>query len=148
MRNRLVLLVAASLGLQVMFAQSGDLTVIGEKKSASAAVSSKELKSMLLGEKDHWAGGAKVVVVMTPLDSPATQEVLKSVCQMSEADFKRYFMQLQFQGKPSSPPKFLPNAAAIKAFVAATPGALGIVPAAQADASVTVVSVDGSAKLH
>ena len=123
--------------------QASDLAVIVNKKTVVLALTSHDLRSILLGEKDHWPNGQKLVAASLPPDVPETKLLLKQICGMSEADFKRYFMQLAFQGKSATPPRFLTSSAAVKALVSGTPGALGIIRARDVDASVNVISLDG-----
>ncbi len=120
-----------------------DLAVIVNKKTTVVALTSRDLRSILLGEKDHWPNGQRVLAASLSIDGPETKWVLKQICGMSEGDFKRYFMQLSFQGKSVSPPRILANPAALKALVSATPGALGIIRERDVDETVNVIPLDG-----
>ena len=144
-RGKLPLLAIGVLGFFSLALAAGptDLAVIVNKKTAVLAFSSRDLRSILLGEKEQWPNGQKVLAVSLPTEMPETKLILKEICGMSEADFKRYFMQLTFQGKTAIPPRIARSPAAVKALVSATPGALGIIPAADVDESVNVVSLDG-----
>jgi hypothetical protein len=117
--------------------------VIVNKADAQSAITSHDLRSVLLGEKEKWPDGNKVMAVLPTADHPETSFLLKAICGMSTADFKRYFMQLSFQGKTVALPRMLPSPASIKALVASTPGAVGIIPASSVDASVNQISLDG-----
>ena len=123
--------------------QASDLAVIVNKRTTVLALTSRDLRSIFLGEKDRWPNGQKLLAASLPPEVPETKFLLKQICGMSEADFKRYYMQLAFQGKPATPPKFLTSSAAVKALVSATPGALGVIPARDVDASVNVLALDG-----
>jgi hypothetical protein len=123
---------------------ANDLAVIVNKQTPVLVLTSRDLRSILLGQMDHWPSGQKIVAATLSTELPETRFVLKQVCAMSEGDFKRYFMQLAFQGKTVSLPKIMRNSAAIKALVSATPGALGIIPAREVDGLVNVVTLDGS----
>ena len=70
---------------------------------------------------------------------------MKVVFKMSDAALKRYYMQAAFTGKDILPPPELPTAAALKQFVARTPGAIGCILASDVDNTVTVLKVDGAA---
>ncbi len=125
-------------------AESGsDLAVIVNKQTAVLGLTSRDLRAILLGQTDHWPNGQKVVVASLPIELPETKLILKQICGMSEGDFKRYFMQLAFQGKAVSAPHIMKSTAAIKALVGITPGAVGIIPAHEVDSVVNVVSLDG-----
>lgn len=122
---------------------TSDLAVIVNKKTTVLALTSRDLRSILLGEKESWPNGQKVVAASLSAEGPETRLVLKQICGMSEGDFKRYFMQLTFQGKSIAAPRLMTSPAAVKALVSATPGALGIIRARDVDGSVNVIPLDG-----
>ena len=142
----LVLLVSSvlvSLSAGNSVEQASELAVIANKRTVVLALTSRELRSILLGERERWPNGQRLVAASVVPDVPETKFLLKQICGMSEADFKRYFMQLAFQGKSATPPRFLTSFSAVKALVSTTPGALGIIRARDVDASVNVIPLDG-----
>jgi hypothetical protein len=86
-----------------------------------------------------------VAAVQTPPESPERTLLLKAVYKMSESVLKRYYMHAAFTGTDIVPPKDVASAAALKQFVAGTPGAIGCILASDVDATVKVLKVDGSA---
>ena len=68
---------------------------------------------------------------------------LKAIYSMSEAEYNDYFVGQTFTGAVSAAPKSLPSPAAIKLYVAQTPGAIAYVRASDADDSVTVLKIGG-----
>ena len=120
-----------------------DLAVIVNKQTAILSLTSRDLRSILLGQTDHWPNGQKVIAASLPIEQPETKLLLKEICGMSEGDFKRYFMQLAFQGKALSPPRIMKTPSAIKALVSTTPGAVGVIPARDVDAVVNIIPLDG-----
>jgi hypothetical protein len=125
-------------------AGEADLAVVVNKSTTLATIPSADLRLMILGEKPKWPDGTKVTPVETPPDSPETALLLKSVFKMSDAVLKRYNMYATFTGKEIVPPKNLPSAAALKQFVARTPGAIGCILASEVDNTVKVLKVDGA----
>ncbi len=124
---------------------SGDLAVIVNKATALDTLSSTDLRSMILGEKAKWPDGKAVVTVQSALDSPEKNLQSKTVTKMNEAALKRYYMLAVFNGKEIALPKDLPSAAALKQFVARTPGSIGCILSSDVDDSVKVLKVDGAA---
>jgi ABC-type phosphate transport system substrate-binding protein len=122
-----------------------DLAIVVNKSTTLDTISSADLRSMFLGEKTKWPDGKKVTPVETSPQSPERALLLKAVFKMSDAALKRYFMQAAFTGKDISPPPELPSAAALKQFVARTPGAIGCILASDVDNTVTILKVDGAA---
>jgi len=70
---------------------------------------------------------------------------MKAVYKMSEVVLKRYYMHAAFTGTDIAPPKDMASSAALKQFVARTPGSIGCILASDVDESVKVLKVDGSA---
>jgi hypothetical protein len=69
---------------------------------------------------------------------------------MNDSEFSKYFMQAAFSGKSATPPKEVGSSAAVKSFVASSPGAIGFVRAEDfhgdgSDGGVKAVKVDGVA---
>ncbi len=127
-------------------AAPGDaLAIVVNKSTTLETISSADLRAMILGEKTKWPDGKKVTPVQTSPQSPEGILLLKVVCKMSEAALKRYYMQAAFTGKNIVPPGDLPSAAALKQFVARTPGAIGGILLSDVDNTVSVLKVDGSA---
>ena len=142
-----VAVVAAVIGIMAVSpspAESGDqIALIVNKTSPVLALTANDLKSIYLGEKERWPNGQKVTPVA--LSGPELKAFLKVVCGMSEPDYKKYFIQANFTGKTLVLPRIATSAAAAKALVSSTPGAIGFVRAADLDASVGTVRFNGSA---
>ena len=148
---RNIFLLSTVLLLLNAFASSGytgssnDLAIIVNKTESVSTLSDSDLRIIYLGQRDQWSDGSKVVAIIPALDTPEAQMLLKTACHMAPGDYKKYFMQMAFQGKSFSIVKTAPSTALVKALVSQTPGAIGIVRASQVDASVSVVKLDGTA---
>lgn len=137
-------LVLLLLALSMAGADSvSEVAVIVNKTIRVSSLSSRDLRGILLGTRDSWPNGMKLTAVSLPVTRAETRTVLKEVCGMSDVDFKRYFLLMNFQGKSVSPPRMMQSVDGIKSYVSSTPGALGVIPARDVDSSVTVMSIDG-----
>ena len=147
MRFPLAVLALALLdGFTLCCAASGaELAVVVNKSNALETISSADLRLMILGEKTKWPDGKKVSPVQTSAESPEGMLQMKVVFKMSDAVLKRYYMQAAFTGKDIAPPADVRSAAALKQFVARTPGAVGCILASDVDGTVSVLKVDGAA---
>jgi len=141
---RLFIPIAALILLTGALADEAELAVVVNKSATVATISSNELRQMTLGEKEKWPDGKKVIVVQTPAQSPERALVLKAVFKMTDVVLKRYMMHAAFTGQELAPPKDVASAAALKEFVARTPGAIGFILASDADDTVKVLKVDGA----
>jgi ABC-type phosphate transport system substrate-binding protein len=107
-----------------------------------------ELKKLFLGDRSRWDTGKAVAPVMLGPGAPERSAFLKIVCGMNDADLGKYFLQAAFTGKSATPPKELGSAAAVKSFVAASPGGIGFLKASDlpaGDTTVKPVKVDTAA---
>jgi ABC-type phosphate transport system substrate-binding protein len=135
----------AILPLLAIGSDSTDLAVIVNKKTAVLGMTTRDLKGIFLGEKEAWPNGTKLIAIAPSLEHAETRSLLKEICGMNEPDYKKYFMQMNFQGKTVNAPHLVASPAQVRAAVAATPGAIGIVNLHDVDTSVNVISLDGVA---
>lgn len=131
-------------------ADSGPIVVIVNSANPVQNLSMAELKKLFLSDRSHWDNGKPVTPVIVAPGSAVRTTFLKIVCGMNESDFNKYFMQAAFTGKSATAPKQVFNAAALKSFVASSPGAIGFVKALDfhgdgSDGGVKAVKIDGLA---
>jgi ABC-type phosphate transport system substrate-binding protein len=144
--NRLipfVALIALSSTLPASAADD-DLALVVNKSNSVDNLTKAQLKKMILGEQTSWSAG-KVSVILRATGQPERTGVLRSVCGMSEDDFNQHWMHANLNGDSASPPKSLGSAEAVRQLVMSIPGALGFLRAADVNATVKVVTVDGLA---
>jgi hypothetical protein len=137
---KLYLLIATLLLASTASAQDG-FTVIVQKDNAAASVTKAQLRKMMMGE-GSWQGGGKVVVALGPVGDSARTAALKDICGMSEADFAKHILRVKFEGASKSVPKTYASGAAVRQFVQATVGALGIVQAGELADTVKALPVE------
>jgi phosphate transport system substrate-binding protein len=128
-----------------MFAGDNDLAVVVNKANSVSNLTKSQLRKLVLGEQGSWPGGAKVTVALRSPGSPERSGILKTVCRMSEDDYTQHSMHSDFTGESITPPRILSSNAAIRQFVASSPGAVGFIPLKEVNDSVKVISVDGVA---
>jgi len=119
------------------------LAVVVGKTSSLDGVTTAELQKYFKAEKSKMPDGTKIIIVMQDVGNAARDAALHGIYKMSEAEYNDYFVGQTFTGAVQSAPKSFPSVAAVKAFVAATSGAIGYLRASDADDSVKVLKVDG-----
>jgi hypothetical protein len=124
-------------------AAADDAVVVVNKSSTVDTLTMAQLRKLLLGQ-DTQLGGKKVVIYLTPPGQPERGSALKAICGMTETDFNLHYMHAQFNGETAEPPKVAAGPAARKA-VAAAPGGLAIIRAADADDTVKIIKINGIA---
>jgi phosphate transport system substrate-binding protein len=125
-------------------AAADDVAVIVNKSNSTDSLSVAQVRKLLLGEETR-LGGQKASVVLTAPGVADRTAAIKSACGMSETDFNMYFMQAQFKGEMREAPKAVSSSAQVRQAVAAAPGGIGFIRAADVDDSVKVVKINGIA---
>lgn len=118
------LIISASFISAGLHAQEG-LTVIGNSKGSPYELKMGQLQSILKGEKQRWGDGTKVVIALMKTNTPVGNVTSKKVFNMSGDQLNKYWLALVFQGKADAP-SFFNSVNELEAFVAQTPGAIGI----------------------
>jgi len=116
-----------------------DYVVVANKSVGSNALSKLDAQSIFLGDKTKWEDGKPIDFAVME-DGDAQKAFLQDVVGKTSAQFDNYWKRLVFTGKASAPKTF-GDARKLLEFVAATPGAVGYVPAGKADASVKTISI-------
>ncbi len=121
------------------------LAVIVNKSNPVESVSFEELRKFCTVERKYWSDNKRVTVVLRDPGQIERDAVLQLIYRMGESDFTRHFLQGEFTGEVQSAPKHLSTGVGVRRFVFNVPGAIGFVRAAEADATVKIVRVNGFA---
>lgn len=117
------------------------ISVIGNSKGVPTTMNFNEFKNVMKGEKQRWSDGTKIVIALMKTGTPVGQVSSKKIYNMSGDELNRFWLALVFQGKASAP-TFFNSLSELEAFVAQTPGAIGIVKRAPSNES-KLVAIDG-----
>jgi len=124
-------------------ARSQELAVIVHPGNPLASLSSADLREILLMERQHWSGGARIYVLLPPAGTPQKGVLLRRVLRMKDLDLRRHYLAKLYAGEISSFPHIAPSAEAAKRFVARAENALAFVEAAALDGTVKALAIDG-----
>jgi hypothetical protein len=115
--------------------------VIVHPSNTFDALSRSRVAFLFLRRVSRWPFGAEVVPVDLSKPQRVRLEFLAQVLRTTEEQLSEYWID-QRVTRGVSPPVQLSNTAALKAFVAARPGAIGYIPPADLDSTVKVLRVD------
>jgi hypothetical protein len=105
------------------------------------ALNRSKLEFLFLRKVSRWPWGAEAQPVDMDPRSLAAREFTSQVLKTTEESLAVYWID-QRSTRGASRPIQIPSAAAVKAFVAAHPGAVGYIPAADLDSTVKTIRVD------
>ena len=102
-----------------------------------------DLKKVMLGDRQFWTPEKRVTLLVQSPPSPARAILLSKVYEMSEAQFRQYWIAKVFRAEtPSSPKIVLSNEMAVD-LVAALPGTIAAVDAEAVPQNVKTLTIDG-----
>jgi hypothetical protein len=102
-----------------------------------------EVRKLFLGERQFWTPKLRVVLLMRAPVAPEREIVLRSIYQMSEAQFRQYWISKVFRAEVSSGPKIVYSNEMATELVSAIPGAVAFVDSAQVPKGLKVLKIDG-----
>ena len=138
MRNSLLICfilanTAASSTVRAQCAPSGMIVVVNQSNPTDG-LSMAQLRKLMLGDIHNWPDHKPVTVVRREPTSEVTKCVLSYVVRMTDAEYSRYLMNVEFKGDQSVAIKAATSASAVSKFVAGSPGAIGVVEKAAENA--------------
>jgi ABC-type phosphate transport system substrate-binding protein len=116
---------------------TNEIAVVVGRESFVRDISRDDLREIYLRRRRLWSNGTLAVPVNLPAGHPLRDGFSKKVLGRSVQDLVSYWNARYFEG--IRPPIVLPSSAAVCAYVAAEPAAIGYVAAADADATCRIV---------
>src|ERR1700739_337777 len=102
-----------------------------------------ELRRLMLGEKQYWSSSLRVTLLVRAPGAREREVVLQSIYQMSEAQFRQYWIAKVFRAEAASGPRIVYSNEMAEELTAAMPGAVAFVDAAQVPKGLKVVKING-----
>lgn len=128
--------------LALGFASHGhaEVAVIANPDLGATAIRADDVQAYFLGKKKSWPDGTKVVLSLN--DTDATHGAfLDTYVGKSSSSYTSFWKRIVFTGKGSMPDSFADDAAVV-AYVAKTPGAIGYVDAVNVGEGVTRLTIE------
>jgi hypothetical protein len=123
--------------------KGGDVAVVVRPDVPADSLTLGEVRELLMGDRQFWTSGLRVYLLMR---APAARErdvILRVVYRMSEAEFRRYWIERVFRAEVQSGPKIVYSNESATELVATIPGAVAFVDAAQVPKGLKVLRIDG-----
>ena len=123
--------------------KGGDIAVVVNSETPVSDLSLSEVRKVLLGERQYWNSKLPVTLLIRAPQARERDVVLKVIYQMSEAQFKQYWVAKIFRAEAASPPKIVYSNDMQYELVTAIPGAIAFVEARAVRPGVKVLRVEG-----
>lgn len=140
----LAFLCGSALTISSVSAQgAGDLAIVTHPGTPVSQLTFTELRQVLKGDKQYWSPDLPVVLFVRAPTSAERSAVLDVIYQMSEPQFKQYWIAKQFRAESATSPKNMRSNELTQQFVSSTAGAIGFMAAADVKPGVKVLKIDG-----
>lgn len=135
--------IAALAALLALPAASADIAVLVRPDASVSSLSFADLRKILLGERQFWTPSLRVTLLMRAPGAREREVLLKTVYQMSEAQYRQYWIAKVFRAEAAAGPRVVYSNQMAAEVAASVPGSVAFVDAAEAPKNLTVVRIDG-----
>lgn len=123
--------------------RGADIAVVVHPDTPVSDLSLAEVRKVFLGERQYWNSKLPVALLIRAPVARERDVVLRVIYQMTEAQFKQYWVAKIFRAEVASPPKIVYSNDMQYDLVTAMPGAIAFVDARNLRPGVKVLRVDG-----
>jgi ABC-type phosphate transport system substrate-binding protein len=124
-------------------AWAGDVAVVVHPNVPVDNLPFAEVRKLLLGDRQYWNSNLRVTLLIRAPVAREREVVLKTIYQMSEAQFRQYWVGKVFRADTASGPKIVYSNDMAAELVANIPGSIAFMDAAQVTKGLKVLKIDG-----
>jgi hypothetical protein len=124
-------------------ARGADIAVVVHADTPVSDLTLAEVRKVLLGDRQYWNSKLPVTLLIRAPVARERDVVLRVIYQMSEAQFKQYWVAKIFRAEAASPPKIVYSNDVQFELVSAIPGAIAFIDARNVPPGLRVLRVDG-----
>jgi ABC-type phosphate transport system substrate-binding protein len=132
-----------ALWLAPAMAVAADLAVVVHPSVPVDNLTFAEMRKILMGDRQYWTPGLRVTLLIRAPQARERDVVLKTIYQMTEAQFRQYWVGKVFRADTATGPKIVYSNEMALEIVAAVPGAIAFIDSAQMTKGLKTVKIDG-----
>ncbi|PYX73848.1 MAG: hypothetical protein DMG72_12120 [Acidobacteria bacterium] len=120
-----------------------DVAVVVHPDTPVTNLTLAEARKVFLGNRQYWSTNIPVVLLIRAPVARERNVVLKTIYQMSESQFKQYWIAKIFRAEAASAPKVVYSNDMANELVTAIPGAIAFIDARDVRSGAKVLRVNG-----
>jgi ABC-type phosphate transport system substrate-binding protein len=120
-----------------------DIAVVVHRDVPIDNLTFAELRKIILGDRQFWSSNLRVTLLIRAPMAHERDVLLKDVVQMSESQFRQYWIGKVFRAESSSAPKAVYSNEVALSLVTSLPGSIAFVDATQVPKDLKVVRIGG-----
>jgi hypothetical protein len=122
---------------------SADIAIVVRPDVPVDNLSFAELRKLMLGDRQFWTSNLRVTLLVRAPGTREREVVLKTIYQMSEAQFRQYWIAKVFRAEAASGPRVVYSNEMAAELAAAIPGAVAFVDAGEVPRGLKVLKING-----
>jgi ABC-type phosphate transport system substrate-binding protein len=122
---------------------SSAIAIVVHKDTEVDNLSLEELRSIFLADQQFWQNRKRIILLVRAPQSDERDFVLNRIYQMSEAQFRQYWIGKMFRAEVPRGPKIVFSTDMALELVVAIPGSISFIRADSVSDEVKIVRVDG-----
>jgi len=133
----------ALLALIAFPCESREFAVVAHPGVEAAELGFSDFKKIMLGDRQFWPSGQKVVLIVRAPVAEARTLLLERVFEMTEAQYRQYWIAKVFRAEATSEPRIVLSSGEVLELVGLMPGSVSVVAAEDVPAGLKVIKIDG-----
>jgi hypothetical protein len=123
---------------------AGDIAVVVHPSVKIDELSLVDLRKVLRGYRQYWSPGQPVTLIVRSPGAAERTVLLDKIYQMSEAEFRRYWVAKVFRAEATTAPKVVISNQKAVELVGVMPGAIALVAAEDVPEGLKVLKIGGA----
>ncbi len=120
-----------------------DIAIVVHPDVPVENLSFSEVRKLLMGDRQFWNSDLRVTLLIRAPVARERDVVLKTIYQMTEAQFRQYWIAKVFRAETPVGPKIVYSSDMATDLVAQIPGSIAFVDASQIPKGLKVLKIDG-----
>ena len=122
---------------------TSDIAVVVSADNPMNDISLATLRKVVLGDLTSWKNHANVVLILRPEGSPERDAVMRVVAQMTDSQFKQYWMGKVFRGEATTEPLTVASKGVMLEYLGGREGGIAFIEDPKMFPHIKVVTVNG-----
>lgn len=122
---------------------AGDVAIVVHPDVAVDNLTVSELRRIVLGDREFWPAGVRITLLIRAPVAHERDVVLKTLCKMTEAQFRQHWIGKVFRADTALAPKIVYSDDMARDMVDRFPGGIAFIDASKLGRGLKVVKLEG-----
>jgi hypothetical protein len=127
----------------VLRGAEGDVAIVVRKDLPVENLTLSEVRKLFMGDRQFWNSNMRVTLLIRAPEARERTVVLKKIYQMTEAQFRQYWVSKIFRADAATGPKFVYSNEMAAELIGVIPGAVAFADPSRVPPALKILKVDG-----